>query len=228
MTLPDQTFVEVMTLPERAKGGWFGMAFSGGSTVSSILSNFYAAGMLGENGVFAFLFDRSPENTKSTLELGSYDPANIVGNLRWVYVTNSYLWSLPLDSILVEGLRVNSGKRAILDTGTSLIMGPNAMINKIHQRLGATFYGNALYSVPCETVNDLPSISFVLGGQSFTLQSSDYILPIGDQCFSVFSPLDYRNDEGKLTWILGMSFISSFYTIFDLKRNRIGLARANL
>jgi hypothetical protein len=70
-------------------------------------------------------------------------------------------------------------------------------------------------------------VTFIIGGQSFTLSVLQYFIILNDGqnyiCHSVFgvSPLTD-------VWILGDYFLSRFYSIYDIVQNQVGFATSVL
>jgi hypothetical protein len=66
-------------------------------------------------------------------------------------------------------------------------------------------------------------VTFTIGGQSFTLSVLQYIIILNDgqnyMCYSVFGVSPVNN-----IWILGDYFLSRFYSIYDIGRNKVGFA----
>ena len=72
----------------------------------------------------------------------------------------------------------SGGCEAILDTGTSLNVGPTKESKAINEAIGAkeVIPGTGQYQVDCDVVDQLPAIEFEFGGKVFVLNGADYIL----------------------------------------------------
>jgi hypothetical protein len=73
-------------------------------------------------------------------------------------------------------------------------------------------------------------VNFSIGNKTFTLSALQYliILSFDDKtvCYTVFQGVNLRDGKGNLIWILGDYFLSRFYSIYNVNRNQIGLAKS--
>jgi len=90
-----------------------------------------------------------------------------------------------MDSVTVDGVDSGlAGRKAILDTGTTLILAPAADAAKVHQGIqGAKSDGQGGFLVPCTTN---ASIALNFGGKSFAIDLRDL----------AFAPVDANNSTG--------------------------------
>jgi len=161
------------------------------------------------------------------LTIGGTDPNHYVGALQWVPVTkrdNQYqFWQTTLTSIKVGGASVASLHIAVLDSGTSYLVGPTADANKIYKLIGATD-SNGTMTVPCNNVSSLPNIVITLNG--------NVVLPLTSQYYvdSTFASQNFckvvigggDSDE----WLLGDPFFRRYYTVFNAGQHKMGIAVA--
>jgi len=99
--------------------------------------------------------------------------------------------------------------------------------NLIHRSIGATLSPFGLYQVSCFNVPRLPTITIRLGNAAFPLAPSEYILRFENSCYSGFMGMNFQNEEGLNTWILGDVFLRVYYSIYDFSNGgRVGLAKA--
>merc|ERR1712037_951223 len=122
---------------------------------------------------------------------------------------------------------VSSSAKAIIDSGTSLLAGPKEAIDAIAAAAGAKLVLGKEYTIDCSKKATLPDLSVTLGGKSFTLSPSDYVLSVSGQCLFAFMPIDVPPPRGPL-WIMGDVFMRKYYTVFDYgsKKLQIGLSKA--
>lgn len=185
-----------------------------------------------EKNVFAFYLNRDPTGQPGgELMLGGTDSKYYHGELSYLNVTRKAYWQVHMDQLEVgSGLTLcKGGCEAIVDTGTSLMVGPVDEVKELQKAIGAVALMQGEYMVPCEKVSSLPIINLKLGGKNYELHPDKYILKVtqGKQtlCLSGFMGMDIPPPSGPL-WILGDVFIGSFYTVFDRDNNRVGFAKA--
>ncbi|VDP44423.1 unnamed protein product [Soboliphyme baturini] len=126
---------------------------------------------------------------------------------------------------------------AISDTGSSLIAGPYAAVKTIGQTLNLKYnLSYSLYMVPCDQIDDLPDIYFVINGTRFNLSPQNYVFKVGiyvykqnviiffkhgEVCF-----LGFSSRKSRSTWIFGDCWIRQYCHIFDLQNKLIKLCPA--
>jgi len=192
----------------------------------------YLAGELTQP-IFSFWF--GPVSTGSDtgeLILGGTDSSKYTGSITYSPVTTQGYWEFKMTSVSVSSssTALVSSINAILDTGTTLIVVPTATAKTINTKLGATYDSSSgYYKFNCKTVSKAPNLIFNIGGTSFTLAPLMYIWISGNNCYSVIDGADGLTDlNNQPMVILGDYFLRRFYSVFDMKNNRIGLAKSTL
>lgn len=159
------------------------------------------------------------------LHLGGYDTAAFTGSMKWFNLTQKAYWSVALGNMSIGMRSYTTDHRAIVDSGTSLILTSINAANIIHRTIGARMSPVGLYSVPCSSVPRLPTIIIRIGSEPFPLSPSDYILRYENSCYSGFMGMDFRTENNLSTWILGDVFLRAYYSVYDFEKGRVGLAR---
>ncbi|XP_033988712.1 pepsin A-like [Trematomus bernacchii] len=181
--------------------------------------------MMSENLVNKDMFSvylSSDAQQGSVVTFGGVDPNHYSGSISWIPLSRELYWQITVDSVTVNGevVACNGGCQAIVDTGTSLIVGPQSSISNINSKVGATDH-NGDYLVNCNSIAQLPDVIFHIHGETFTIPGSAYIR----QSQSYGCRTGFGNGGSNL-WILGDVFIRQYYAIFNRSQNMVGLAKA--
>ncbi|XP_037959858.1 lysosomal aspartic protease-like [Teleopsis dalmanni] len=224
LDIKSQTFAEAMSeasnFMDSNFDGLFGMAYQSlaNDDVVPPFYNMWSQGLV-DSDVFSFYLARDGTATEGgELIFGGSDATKYVGDLTYVPVSSEGYWQFEVTSATVNKESLCDNCQAIADTGTSLIVAPYDAYLSVNAEIGAVENDDGNYVVDCDSVDTLPDVSFVIGGTTFTLDSSAYIVNVDDSCMSAFTYL------GTDFWILGDVFIGKYYTEFDLGNNRVGFA----
>jgi hypothetical protein len=173
-------------------------------------------------------FGRSDESLKSAASIGGYDLKTYAkGPLAWIPVhADTGYWAVALNGITIGFTPLASNAAiAILDTGTSLILGPADEVLALTVRISA---GRSCYEAEgaliCDCgldhkIEDYPVLYFRLGSNYFDLKPAQYFYRFGLYCRLLISSLGPVN-----FWVLGDVFLRRYYSVFDMDNQRIGLA----
>lgn len=192
------------------------------------MAQMVAQGLL-EHNVFSFYL-ASNGSSGSTLVLGGTDDA--LHSAPFVYAPVALAakllpyWLVSAKDILVGGVSTKAcnwltGCEMVVDTGTSVIVGPPSDVGKLTTQIGNV-------SADCSNVHTLPTVSFTIGGASFDLEAEYYVLkqatsPPGTYVCGL--GIEGAN-IGLPIWILGDPFLRKYYTVWDADKQRVGFAPA--
>ncbi|KAF4571463.1 hypothetical protein EYR36_008800 [Pleurotus pulmonarius] len=152
-----------------------------------------------------------------------FDPATLVtvDNLSRVS-----FWEAVMDKITVNGADTRLTRRtAILDTGTTLILAPDADARALHQAIpGARSDGQGGFIIPCTTN---ATIALTFGGREFSIDPRDLVfapLNLNDPTGDCFSGITSGSIGGANQWLVGDVFLKSAYFSHNVKTNSMSLA----
>jgi len=186
-----------------------------------------------DSQVFAFSLGKTDKQA-GELDIGSIDQSKFSGQLQYTNVVRRGYWQVAMPSLTINGQAITTVNTAIVDSGTSVIIGPSSDIEKIAQQVGATLVAHGEYTVDCGA--QLPDVTVVLGenaSEEITLtipgESLKVKVCVLFQCECLFgmAGMDIPAPMGPL-WILGDVFMRNYYTVFDVANAKVGFADTTL
>lgn len=165
-----------------------------------------------------FITGKAASNYASTLATSDLEYCNVLTN-------DQLFWMLNITGVdSQQGSAINSSKGAIIDTGTTGMALPKNDATALHKAVfGSDYIGDdkGNYAFRCNATGNI----------SFSIDNHDFVIPISSikalayelsvlqgYCASKVQGMDLQN------WVLGASFLSNFYTVFDLEHSRVGFA----
>jgi hypothetical protein len=180
--------------------------------------------------VFAFYLGSG--GAKGELTFGGVDPNHYSGDFAYQPVIDTApgkrgYWAFNMDDVMISGESYTSVRKAIVDSGTSLLAVPTADMAKLAAKVNATPIApfpplNKEYKIDCNA--PAPNIDFVIGGKTYTLTKEDYSLNNGGMCLFGFMGMDIPAPAGPL-YILGDVFMRAHYVKFDIDNKQLGFAK---
>ncbi|KDQ53200.1 hypothetical protein JAAARDRAFT_72709 [Jaapia argillacea MUCL 33604] len=117
------------------------------------------------------------EITFGGMDPTKYDPQSLVTVAN---INTQGFWEAKIDAFVVEGRNLGfEGRTAIIDTGTTMIIGPANDVDALHNKIpGSKLDNSTSWIIPCTTTVNL---SITIAGRQFQLDPRDLVfLPFGD------------------------------------------------
>ncbi|KAJ7128483.1 acid protease [Mycena epipterygia] len=198
-----------------------------------------ASGGSWDSPVMAFQLTRFLNQSKSqdieaggSFTMGFVNSTLYTGDIDYIDMptsTNTY-WILPITAITVQGnsIPVDSGTQsnAAIDTGTTLVAGPEDQIASIYAQIPDSEAGTGNYEghyfYPCNT-DVVVTLSF--GGRAWAISPADFQyqqLQESGRCVGAFITLSTGGSAPS--WIIGDTFLKNVYSVFRYKPPSVGFA----
>ena len=208
---------------------------SGGS--EDVFSSLVKAGAV-EN-VWAICM-RAGSHSNGTLTLGGVDPNLAAGPIRYVDDSPGGFHTVNVASILLNGsshaasASIKVGKRAILDTGTNILLLPDQLLATFHETMCKdsslasceALWSNQCVALTAAQVDAYPALEIQLDGTSLHMTSRDYLL-LGSPLATASGQYCLGIRSGGDLFIIGDTTMRHYYLVFDSVNGRIGWADVN-
>ncbi|RSH92580.1 hypothetical protein EHS25_008025 [Saitozyma podzolica] len=208
--------------------GLMGLSFSSLSQqgVSTPIESLASGGQV-QQAIMGFALGRVADGENNgEIVFGSADTSKFDASTTQtldVSSTNGF-WQVPLSAITVNNADTSTGRQAILDTGTSLIVAPIADADAFHAQIqGAQSAGSGMYTIPCTTT---ATVTMTFGNAAFQIDPRDLLFEptsndLTGDCISAVSAGTVTDDQ---TWLLGDTFLKNVYFSTNVGASTVSLS----
>ncbi|KAK2763991.1 hypothetical protein FQN54_009610 [Arachnomyces sp. PD_36] len=190
----------------------------------AVMEALSAAGLIEANILGVNLPRGADGVTDGQITFGDVDTEKFTGDIVYASTLPDFdLWVIPVDDAGVDDTAGGfTNKQALVDTGSSFILLPEADMVALHSLIPGSEAVNDEFIVPCSTT---AMLQFTISGTTFDVATVDYIAASdgsSDMCSTNIKPLpEYY---GPNMWLLGDVFLKNVYSVFDFDQARIGFA----
>ncbi|KAF9449879.1 acid protease [Macrolepiota fuliginosa MF-IS2] len=202
--------------------GLMGMAFR---QISVFGDNPFFQTLIAQGTPTASQFSFKLSQSGSELFLGGVNNNMFTGSFTNVPVTQEGFWQVTLGAVNVGGSAAISNQQAAIDTGTTLIVAPQAQVAQFYQAIpgsqdASQTVGAGFFTFPCSAN---PSVSLTFGGKEFAIPSASFNLGQvsagSSQCVGGIAGTTNID-----LWVVGDLFLTNVYTTFDAGNSQVGFA----
>ncbi|KAF8433778.1 acid protease [Boletus edulis BED1] len=208
--------------PQFPADGLMGMAFP---SISSYGASPVFQTLVSDGSVSDQVFSFKLSSSGAELYIGGSNSALYTGDFTYSHVTHQGYWQVDMDNVKGNNKTILTNVAAIIDTGSTLIIGTPSEVSTLYNALGgkaAPSAGQGYYTFPCDS---FPSISLTFGGKSFPIAASALNLGSVSSGSSDCVSGIVGQDIASSFWIVGDVFLQGVYTAFDVGNTRVGFAK---
>ncbi|GFO20535.1 LOW QUALITY PROTEIN: cathepsin d [Plakobranchus ocellatus] len=198
--------------------GMIGLGFHNiyGSEEPNLLDNMLRQGIL-QNPVFSFYLNRKNSGDRSSrLTLGGTNPDLYTGDFTFAPLSAPNQWQFKGDRIQINSGRVifcENGFQGVVQSDKDMIAGPIEDVTDLNKRLGAKpVFDNgylSVFEIPCDSVNSLPDVEFIVNGKKLALTSEDYVVKTDVAVTVRYPPTSWTdNVRNKTGLVVGAATVS--------------------
>ena len=231
VTFGEATDEPGLTFKEAKFDGIFGLAFRSISedNVDPPFYVFEQDGILNQD-LFSFYL-QSDDKQDGELLIGDIDTSHYSGDLWYTPLIHETYYMIALDSAEMNGESITTVEKAIIDSGTSLLVGPTTDVAAVAKAIGATEVESGEYEIDCSVT--LPDLTFTLGSgsdtKSLTVSGETWKIKVCEfdvicTCLMGMAGMDIPAADGGPLWILGDVLMRDYFTVFDVGNLQMGFA----
>jgi len=204
--------------------GLMGMAYPEIAQITATAPTFNT--LISSKAVASGEFGFKLSSSGAVLYLGGVDSSSSSGDLKTVKVTQKGYWQVDMDAVTVGGKQAVGTTSAIIDTGTTLVVGDPTSVSKFYESVpgsqdASSTLGAGFFTFPC---NSAPKVGMTFGGVNYDI-SSTFNLGAAQQGSSDCVGGIVGQDTGINAWIAGDVFLANVYAEFSFDDNTVGFSQ---
>ena len=166
-----------------------------------------------------------------------------LGQFQDTYSGDTFVgyWDFKLDAVEVGGTQMPSSTLAIVDSGSTYVVGPSEAVGQIAQINGADCFESVPGKDPIPVACDSPDgfdaaavdcdkpffdLEFKANEVTYVLNKEDLLLTVATSQGTICL-LRLQGSNDIPGWILGDVFLNKYYAAFDFQKKRVGFAKAS-
>lgn len=133
-------------------------------------------------------------------------------------------WSVILTRMEIDGEQVKvSTRTAIFDSGINLLIGPPSDVLNVFSKVQKDndCVLSDLLICECKDLDEFPVLEFVLDSKRFYVNPKEYVAKDKNTCYVLISSARVG------VWLLGIPFLRSYYTDYNMEKRTVQLARSS-
>jgi len=162
--------------------------------------------------------------------LGGVNPRLYSGPIMYHEGHSTAYWMLSMGSMKVGDRTIDTqGARGIVDSGTSLLVGPPEIISEILPYVQAEDDCSNLHELKTLEINmqTAPDENGNTHDVTYKLTPEDYVMNRMGRCKTGIAVMKIQLKMNHPIVILGDTFLRKYYSVFDHSKNQVGFALAN-
>ncbi|KAI1794469.1 acid protease [Ganoderma leucocontextum] len=159
-----------------------------------------------------------------TFNLGAVNTSLFTGDIDFQPIPGGQgtYWIQELTGLTANGnsvtLPAGSGSYAAIDTGTTLVIGPEDAIAGLYAQIpgsqALTGQNAGYYTYPCSAAVNV-TLGFGASTLSWPVSAADFVFQKrGDQCIGAFIAMDTSANSAVPPWIVGDTFLKNVYSVY--------------
>merc|ERR1740117_368887 len=194
------------------------------------------------------------DDADGELAVGGYNAERIEGDVHWVNLVKAGYWLVSMDAVQFGDIQTDGAVGGIMDTGMSLIYGPQSQVEAMLDTIGDWTFNvklNLYEILKCDDDLEVPDLTLTIGGKPFTVPGDDLVLLDSEtnRCFFSVAKMTFHvaaegvaldahvDPRAEMVadspvphelkgniWLMGDTFLRQYHTVYDYDNEKFGLA----